>query len=35
MRRIHGQNSGVIHREAARHDLLHHLRSHLARRKSP
>ncbi len=35
MRRIHGGNSGIMHREAARHDLLHHLRNHLARRKSP
>jgi len=35
LRRIHGQNSGIVHRDVARHDLLHHLRNHVARRKSP
>jgi glycosyltransferase involved in cell wall biosynthesis len=32
LRRIHGRNSGVIHRDAARRDLLHILRDHAARR---
>jgi glycosyltransferase involved in cell wall biosynthesis len=32
LRRIHGRNSGVIHRDAARRDLLHVLRNHAARR---
>ncbi|MEN9801717.1 MAG: hypothetical protein RLZ37_842 [Actinomycetota bacterium] len=35
LRRIHGQNSGIVHRDVARHDLLHHLRNHVTRRKSP
>ena len=35
LRRIHGRNSGIVHRDVARHDLLHHLRNHLARRNSP
>ena len=34
LRRIHGRNSGIVHRDVARHDLLHHLRNHLARQKS-
>lgn len=34
LRRIHGGNSGIVHRTEARHDLLHHLRNHVARRKS-
>jgi len=32
LRRIHGGNSGVIHRDAARRDLLRHLRGHMANR---
>lgn len=32
LRRIHGGNSGIIHREAARRDLLHHLRGRVANR---
>lgn len=32
LRRIHGGNSGVIHRAAARRDLLHHLRGRVANR---
>ncbi len=32
LRRIHGANSGIVHRIEARQDLLHHLRQHIARR---
>ena len=35
LRRIHGRNSGIVHRDVAHHDLLHHLRHHVARRQSP
>lgn len=34
MRRIDGRNSGIVHRDAARHDLLHHLHNHLTRQRS-
>lgn len=32
LRRIHGRNSGVVHRVEARRDLLHHVRAHVTRR---
>ncbi len=32
LRRIHSANAGVIHREAARQDLRHHLRGHVSNR---
>ncbi len=33
LRRIHGKNDGIVNREQARRDLLHHLRSHVLTRK--
>lgn len=33
MRRIHENNSGIVHRDQARRDLLHHLRANVVRRR--
>jgi glycosyltransferase involved in cell wall biosynthesis len=35
MRRIHENNSGIVHRDQARRDLLHHLRTNVVRRREP
>lgn len=35
IRRIHGGNSGIVHRDQARRDLLKHLHDHAVRRQRP